>query len=89
MLTHGAEHQGVLAVPAIRVGVGGRRPRRTSQLALIRVPNMQGVYREDLSRDRGHTLVPSPTEGEGTRGDTAILACHFLVTSRSVLPQLS
>ena len=36
MLTHGAKHLGGMAVPAIRVGVGGHRPRRASQLALIR-----------------------------------------------------
>src|SRR5262249_11843163 len=36
MLTHGANHRGAAAVPAIRVGAGGHRPRRTFQLALIR-----------------------------------------------------
>ena len=36
MLPHGAQHPGGMAVPAIRVGVGGHRPRRTSQLVLIR-----------------------------------------------------
>jgi len=36
MLTHGAKHQRGLSVPPIRVGVGGHRPRRTSQLALSR-----------------------------------------------------
>src|SRR5687767_2143146 len=36
MLTRGAEHQGGVAVPPIRVGVGGHRPRRTSQHALSR-----------------------------------------------------
>ena len=36
MLTHGAEHHGGRAVPAIRVGVGGHRPRRTSSASLIR-----------------------------------------------------
>src|SRR5215470_8989075 len=36
MLTHGASHQGAAAVPPIRVGAGGHRPRRTFQLPLIR-----------------------------------------------------
>jgi hypothetical protein len=36
MLTRGAKHQGGVAVPPIRVGVGGHRPRRTSQHALSR-----------------------------------------------------
>ena len=35
-LTRGAKHQRGLSVPAIRVGAGGRRPRRTSQHALSR-----------------------------------------------------
>ena len=42
MLPRGAQHPGGMAVPAIRVGAGGHRPRRTSQLAPIRLPNMQG-----------------------------------------------
>ena len=37
MLPHGAQHPGGMAVPAIRVGAGGHRPRRTSQLAPIRL----------------------------------------------------
>ena len=36
MLPHGAKHLGGIAVPTIRVGAGGHRPRRTSQLAPIR-----------------------------------------------------
>ncbi len=36
MLPRGAKHPGGIAVPAIRVGAGGHRPRRTSQLAPIR-----------------------------------------------------
>ena len=36
MLPRGAKHPGGIAVPAIRVGAGGHRPRRTSQLVLIR-----------------------------------------------------
>jgi len=36
MLPRGAKHPGGIAVPAIRVGTGGHRPRRTSQPALIR-----------------------------------------------------
>src|SRR6202030_4759296 len=37
MLPHGAQHPGGMAVPAIRVGAGGHWPRRTSQLAPIRL----------------------------------------------------
>src|SRR5438105_4173758 len=36
MLTCGAKHPGGNSVPAIRVGAGGHRPRRTSQHVLIR-----------------------------------------------------
>ena len=36
MLPRGAKHPGGIAVPPIRVGAGGHRPRRTSQLVLIR-----------------------------------------------------
>src|ERR1700761_9217107 len=37
MLPRGAKHPGGIAVPPIRVGAGGHWPRRTSQLAPIRL----------------------------------------------------
>ena len=56
MLTHGAKHLGGMAVPAIRVGVGGHRPRRASQLALISaLPTCkgEGVTRRSIFCDSG------------------------------------
>jgi hypothetical protein len=72
MLTHGASHRGAAAVPPIRVGVGGHRPRRTFQLALIRSSDhargtleMSGALRIPLTRPR-YARAPSPRKrGEG------------------------
>src|SRR5580704_18230291 len=53
MLPHGAQHPGGMAVPAIRVGAGGHWPRRTSQLAPIRL----------CQHARGTTLRSRVVEG--------------------------
>src|SRR5580700_8938045 len=53
MLPRGAEHPGGITVPAIRVGAGGHRPRRTSQLAPIR----------SCEHARGTTLRSRVVEG--------------------------
>ena len=58
MLPRGAEHPGGIAVPAIRVGVGGHRPRRTFQLALIR----------SAEHARG-TILRKQDGGRGAGGD--------------------
>jgi hypothetical protein len=76
MLPHGAQHPGGMAVPAIRVGAGGHRPRRTSQLAPIRL----------RQHARGTTLRSRVVEGaqdstrRGNFGDlrTCSLARFFL-----------
>ena len=78
MLTHGAKHLGGFSVPAIRVGVGGHRSRRTSQLALIRPlqhargllnasgPTRQCLYLTAQTRGKAPSPRPSPRKrGEG------------------------
>jgi hypothetical protein len=90
MLTHGAKHLGGTAVPAIRVGVGGHRLRRTSQHPLIRpsqhargcAPPHPMVFVDRLAS-------PSPARGEGAgqraeffRADTA----HHLRVEQAARP---
>ena len=64
MLPRGAKHPGGIAVPPIRVGAGGHRPRRTSQLVLIRSAEhargtMRSMVEGACSKAAGLDLPPS------------------------------
>ena len=60
MLPHGAQHPGGMAVPAIRVGAGGHWPRRTSQLAPIRLCQYaRGTARRAVEGAQAATLRKS------------------------------
>ena len=64
-LTRGAKRQRVISVPAIRVGAGGRRPRRTSQLALSRRSEHARGF--GLSKIRNPLTPPLSPTGRGSR----------------------
>jgi hypothetical protein len=81
MLPHGAQHPGGMAVPAIGVGAGGHWPRRTSQLAPIRL----------CQHARGTTLRSRVVEGAqaSTRRKSLrdVRTCSLASSCEENLPQ--
>ena len=69
MLPRGAKHPGGIAVPPIRVGAGGHRPRRTSQLAPIRSSkHARGTMRsmvEGACSKEAHLIARAPSTALG------------------------